>query len=48
MINEPGIFFIDNEEVKDDYERLIPSEDEYGDMLQTPKLDIDDIEKYDK
>jgi hypothetical protein len=46
VINEPGIFYIGDEEVKDDDERLIPSEQEYGDMPQTPKLDIDDIETY--
>jgi hypothetical protein len=47
-INEPGIFYIDDDEANNDDENLIPTEEEYGDMLQTPKLDINDIETFDK
>lgn len=48
-INDPGIFYIDDEEpVDDDDETMIPDDAEYGDMLQAPKPEVDDIDMYDK
>jgi hypothetical protein len=48
VIEEPGVFYMDDEEPDPEDEHLIPTEEEYGDMIQEPKPDIDDIEMYDK
>jgi hypothetical protein len=47
-INEPGIFYMDDDDADDANEQMIPNDEEYGDMLQDPKPDMDDIETYDK
>jgi hypothetical protein len=47
-INEPGIFYMDDDDADDANEQMIPNDEEYGDMLQDPKPDIDDIEIYNK
>jgi hypothetical protein len=39
---------MDEEEPDADDEQFIPADEEYGDMLQQPIPNIDDIEMYDK
>jgi hypothetical protein len=48
VIEEPGIFYMDDEEPDPDDHHLIPTDKEYGNMIQEPKPDIDDIKTYDK
>jgi hypothetical protein len=45
--DEPGIFYMDNDdEIAKDNEN-VPTDEEYGDMLHEPKPNIDDVEIYD-
>jgi hypothetical protein len=47
VIEQPGFFYIDDNDDGCD-NGIIPSDEEYGDMIQEPMAEVDDIEIYDK
>jgi hypothetical protein len=45
---EPGVFYLQDTEAPDDYiNPNIPNDDEYGDMIQESRPDVDNVEIYD-
>jgi hypothetical protein len=47
VIKQPGFFYIDDND--DDRDNgIIPSDEEYGDMIQEPMAEVDDTETYNK
>jgi hypothetical protein len=47
VIEEPGFFYLDDD-YDDRMDGVIPTDEEYGDMIQESMPDVDDIETYDK
>jgi hypothetical protein len=48
VLLEPGLFYLEDmetPELEDDHN--VPNEDEYGDMVQEPRPDVDDVDTYD-
>jgi hypothetical protein len=51
VTDEPGIFYLDDDDDDDTEEEAtveVPTDEEYGDMLQEPKPNIKDVEIYDQ
>jgi hypothetical protein len=49
VIEEPGFFYMDDDDDDDDQiNGVILTDEEYGDLIQEPTPDVDDVEKYDK
>jgi hypothetical protein len=49
VLLEPGLFYLEDmetPELEDDHN--VPNEDEYGDMVQEPRPDVDDVDTYDR
>jgi hypothetical protein len=46
MIKEPGLFYLDDDEEQID--GVVPTDDEYGDMIQESMPDVNEVEIYDK
>jgi hypothetical protein len=47
VIEEPGFFYMDDDD-DDRIDRVIPTDEEDGDLIQESMPDIDDVELYDK
>jgi hypothetical protein len=43
---EPGIFYMDDEEVNEQNNMMIPTDAEYGDMITEPRPEADDVYIY--
>jgi hypothetical protein len=47
-IDEPGIFYLDNNDDDEEATGAVPTDEEYGEMLHEEKPNIDDTEIYDR
>jgi hypothetical protein len=41
---EPGIFYMDNEEANEQNDMMIPTDAEYGNMIPEPRPEVDDVD----
>ena len=48
ITDEPGIFYLDDDDNDDEAIGEMPTDDEYGNMLHEDKPNIDDVETYDR
>jgi hypothetical protein len=49
VLMEPGVFYMDDVDVPEPVVRgEIPHDDEYGNMIQEPRPEVDDIDTYDR
>jgi hypothetical protein len=48
MQEEPGIFYMDDEEANKQNDMMIPTDAEYGDMITEPRPEVDDVDVYDE